>query len=201
VSETPCKRPHFATPPNLKSEEPTDEVPDECEDDLYGLWLKNARILERDLDRTELTDLKFEDCDVSGIIASGAMARRTVLERTRFRGVTFAKGQVEDTIIRDCITSELSFRFTNLRQVIFRACDLSGIDFYATTFDHVTIDNCDLRRASFDSAIVKCLAITNCNLAGVTGVSGLRKAQVDASDLDALAPSLAIELGIKLRDA
>lgn len=189
------------TPPNLTVDAPVAAAPENCDDDLHGLWLQHARILERDVDRAELTDLRFEDCDLSGIVANGAMARRTVLATTRLRAVVFAKGQVEDTIVHDCQTSELSLRFTRLRQVVFRDCDLSGADFYNTTFEHVTIEHCDLQRARFDAAIVKCLAITDCNLVGVTGVSGLRGALVDMSDLPALAPSLANEIGLKLRDA
>ena len=84
---------------------------------------------------------------------------------------------------------------------MFRDCDLSGADFYNATFDHVTIERCDLQRARFDAATVKCLTITDCNLAGVTGTSGLKGAQLDASDLPAMAISLAREIGIEVRDA
>jgi uncharacterized protein YjbI with pentapeptide repeats len=201
MTDAPCRRPHYATPPNISADEPSTEAPSDCDDDVHDLWLANARILELDLDRPELTDLRFVDCDVSGIVATGAMARRAVFVGTRFRGVMFAKGQVEDTVVTDCTTTELSFRFSRLKQVVFRGCDLSGADFYSTTFEHVTIDNCDLQRAQFDQATAKCLAITNCNLAGVSGVSGLRGAQVDLSDINALAPSLAVEVGLKIRDA
>jgi uncharacterized protein YjbI with pentapeptide repeats len=201
VSETACRRPHHAASPQVTAEQPATEAPTDCDEDVHDIWLQHARVLELDLDRPEITDVRLEDCDVSGIVASGAMIRRMTLTRTRLRGVTFAKGQFDDGVVRDCVTSELSFRFSKLRQVVFRACDLSGVDFYNTTFEHVTIDNCDLQRAGFDAAIVKCLAITNCNLAGVRGVSGLKGAQVDASDLPGLAQTLATEAGILIRDA
>jgi uncharacterized protein YjbI with pentapeptide repeats len=115
--------------------------------------------------------------------------------------VLLANGQYEDGLIQGCHTDELSFRFTRLKRMIFRDCDLSGADFYSTTFEHVTIDGCDLQRAQFDQASVTCLAITNSDLTGVTGVSGLRGALLDASDLPAMSISLATELGIAIRDA
>jgi uncharacterized protein YjbI with pentapeptide repeats len=201
VSSTPCGRPHHAAPPQITGEQPTAEVPDVIDEDVRDLWLQGARILELDLDRPEFLDLRLDDCDVSGVVATGFIARRLILTNTRLRGVTFAKGQFDDGVLTDCRTSELSFRFSKLRHVVFRDCDLSGVDFYATTFDHVTIEHCELQRATFDSAAVKCLAITNCNLVGIRGVSGLSGAQVDASDLPAMAPALATEAGILIRDA
>jgi uncharacterized protein YjbI with pentapeptide repeats len=196
-----CGRSHYAAPPQLTAEAGTSEVPTDCEDDVHDRWLQDARVLELDLDRPEFLDVRLSDCDISGVVATGFIARRIELTRTRMRGVTFVKGQYDDGLVVGCPTSELSFRFSTLRRVVFRDCDLSGADFYNTTFDHVTIDACDLQRARFDSAVVKCLSITNCNLIGIHGVPGLKGAQLDASDLPALAIALAQEAGIVVRDA
>lgn len=201
MSDAPCGRPHHAAPPQISAEEPTNEAPTDCEEDVRNLWLQGARVLELDLDRPEFLDLRLDDCDLSGIVASGFIARRVVLDNTRLRGVTMAKGQYDDGILRECMTSELSFRFSKLRHVVFRGCDLSGADFYNTTFEHVTIDNCDLQRARFEGAKIKCLEITNSNLVGILGVSGLKGARLDVSDLPGLAQSLATDAGILLRDA
>lgn len=201
MSDNPCGRPHAAQPAQISAFEATAEVPTDCDEDVHDVWLQHARILEVDLDRAEITDLRVEDCDISGIVATGSVVRRMELLRTRIRGVTFVKGQVEETFLDSCTTDELSFRFSRLKRMVFRDCDLSGADFYNATFDHVTIENCDLRRAKFDAAIVECLSIRNCELAGIEGVGGLKGAQVDASDLPALAVSLASHTGLKVRDA
>jgi uncharacterized protein YjbI with pentapeptide repeats len=201
VSTTPCGRPHQPRPPQIDAAEPTDRLPDEGDEDLRNLWLRDARVLGLDLDRPELLDLRLTDCDLSGVVASGFVARRVELSGTRIRGVTFVKGQYDDGLVTDCTTSELSLRFSKLRHVVFRNCDLSGADFYNVTFEHVTIDGCDLQRATFDTAHVKCLSITNCNLVAVRGINGLKGARVDASDLPGMAPALASEAGILIRDA
>lgn len=203
MSETACGRQHGATEPNLEQDAPTAELParEEYDDgDIKNLWLSGTRIVGLDLDRPEFLDVRLEDCDLSGIVATGYVARRVHLHRTRIRGVTLAKGQYDDGFFEGCTTDELSFRFSRLRRVIFRDCDLSGIDFYSTTFDHVTIDSCGLQRGHFDAAVANCLAITNCDLTGVSGVSGLKGAQLDGSDLPAMSIALATELGIAVRD-
>jgi uncharacterized protein YjbI with pentapeptide repeats len=201
VSTTPCGRPHHPRAPQIDVAEPTDQLPDEVDEDVRNLWLRDARLLGLDLDRPELLDLRLTDCDLSGVVATGYVARRVELSGTRARGVTFVKGQYDDGLVTDCTSSELSIRFSKLRHVVFRNCDLSGADFYSVTFDHVTFDGCDLQRATFDSAHVKCLSITNCNLVAVRGINGLKGAQVDASDLPGMAPALAFEAGILIRDA
>jgi uncharacterized protein YjbI with pentapeptide repeats len=201
VSETTCGRPHFASAADISAFEPTDDVPSDCDLDIGDLWLKDARVLELELDRPELLDVRLEDCDLSGITATGFIARRMEVRGCRLRGVTMVKGQYDDGIVMGCTTSDLSFRFSRLRRVVFRNCDLSGADFYSATFEHVTFDNCDLQRARFDGASVKCLALTDCNLTAINGVSGLKGAQLDASDLPNLAQSLATDAGILIRDA
>jgi uncharacterized protein YjbI with pentapeptide repeats len=201
VTDTACGKPHYAAPPNISAANPQPDAPGDCDDDIHDLWLQDARVLELDLDRPELTDVRLVDCDVSGLATTGFVARRVELTGTRLRGVTFANGQYDDGRLEGCITSELSFRFSRLRRVVFTDCDLSGIDFYSASFDHVTIERCDLQRARFDAASVNCLSVTNCNLAGISGASGLRGARLDASDLPSLAVSLAREAGIDIRDS
>jgi len=201
VTSTPCRKPHLPRAPQITATEPTGKLPPASEEDVRDLWLRDARVLGLELDRPELLDLRLTDCDLSGLVATGFVARRVELSGTRIRGVTFVKGQYDDGLVADCTTSEMSLRFSKLRHVVFRNCDLSGADFYNTTFEHVTIDGCDLQRATFDGAHVTCLSITNCNLAAVRGISGLRGAQLDVSDLPAMAPAMASDAGILIRDA
>jgi uncharacterized protein YjbI with pentapeptide repeats len=201
VSETACGRPHYAAPPAISAYDPVSEPPVDCDDDIHDLWLKDARVLELELDRPEILDVRLEDCDISAVTATGFIARRMHLRNTRLRGVTLVKGQYDDGLIEDCATNDLSLRFSRLRRVVFRDCDLSGADFYNATFYHVTFDDCNLQRARFDAAIVNCLAITNCDLTAINGVAGLKGAQLDASDLPNLAQSLATDAGILIRDA
>ncbi len=200
MAETGCGKSHEPAPAQISHGAPATLLASDCESDVGDLWLQSARVLELDLDRPELVDVRLEDCDVSGVLARDFIARRVELRNTRLRGVTFANGQYDDGRFEDCTTSELSLRFSRLRRVVFRNCDLSGIDFYRSGFDHVTIDHCDLRRANFDGATVGCLTITDCDLSGVTGALSLKGAQLDASDLPSLAVSLAREAGIDIVD-
>jgi uncharacterized protein YjbI with pentapeptide repeats len=201
VAENRCGKSHAPAPPQISAPEAATSLGADCDDDVNDLWLQGARILELDLDRPELVDVRLEDCDVSGVLARDFIARRIELTRTRLRGVGFANGQCDDGLLQDCVTSELSLRFSRLRRVVFRECDLSGADFYNASFAHATFERCNLRRARFDGATIECLTITDCDLTGVTGALSLSGAQLDASDLPSLAVSLAREAGIEIHDA
>jgi uncharacterized protein YjbI with pentapeptide repeats len=195
-----CRKPHGATPPNLTADAPSTDGLVLDDGDATNQWLSGVRILELDLDRPQLVDLRLDECDLSAIAANGFGMRRVAMQGTRLRGVALSKGQYDDGLLEDCTTDELSLRFSGLRNVVFRNCDLTGADFYQATFEHVTFDGCRLRTARFHAATIKCLRITNCDLSGVLGALDLKGAQVDINDLQSLAPSLAGEVGIELTD-
>lgn len=195
-----CHKTHEAAIPQLGvSATPTDTMTFD-DGDASGQWLSAARVLELDLDRPEWVDLRFEDCDLSGVTARDFVMRRVEFRGTRLRGVAFASGQYDDGLLLDCRTDDLAWRFSRLRNVTFRNCDLANADFYAATFEHVTFGSCNLRNARFHAATVKCLRITDCDLRGVSGALDLKGAVLDLADLPSLAPSLAGEAGIELVD-
>jgi uncharacterized protein YjbI with pentapeptide repeats len=195
-----CRKPHGATPPNLSVDAPSTDSLVLDDGDAAKQWLSGVRVLELELDRPQLVDLRFDECDLSGITATGFGMRRVAMRNTRLRGVSLVKGQYDDGLLQDCTTDELSFRFTRLRNVVFRDCDLTGADFYQTTFEHVTFEGCRLRSARFHAATIKCLRISDCDLSGLAGALDLKGAVIDVADLTSLAPSLAGEIGIELTD-
>lgn len=195
-----CPKSHAATIPALGVSVESSDALVLDEGDAGSQWVEGARILELDLDRPELVDLRFDECDLSGVVAKDFVMRRVAMRRTRLRGVSFANGQYDDGLLEDCTTDELSMRFTRLRNVTFRRCDLSGADFYSAIFEHVTLDSCSLRGARFNAATVKCLEISGCDMTGLTGAHDLKGAVMSLDDLQTLAPSLAREAGIELTD-
>lgn len=187
--------------PRISASEPAAQAPEVDADEVHDSWLRGVRIVGLDLERPELVDLRLEDCDLSGVVATDHIVRRLAVSNTRLRSVMLTGGQCDDLVVDGCQTEQVSLRFSRLRRVVFRDSRLAGIDFYGVRFDHVLIEGCDLSGASFDNAVVDALRLRNCDFTGVTGGSRLRGAEVDASDLPSLAPSLATDAGIRLRDA
>ncbi len=187
-------------PPNLSADTPSGDGLILDDGDASKQWVSGVRVLELDLDRPQLVDLRFDDCDLSGLVATGFGMRRVAMKGTRLRGVSLVKGQYDDGLLEECITDEFSMRFSRLRNVTFRDCDLTGADFSQATFEHVTFESCRLRSARFHAATIKCLRISGCDMSGLAGALDLKGAVVDLGDLPSLAPSLAGEVGIELSD-
>jgi uncharacterized protein YjbI with pentapeptide repeats len=189
-------------PPRLSLAEPLADPPHHDPDQTYaGVWVASHRFLGVELQRGEVVDLRLDDCDVSGLTAQDSVLRRAELHGTRLRGVVWSGGAIDDLVIDGGIAHDLSLRFTRLRHTVFRDCDLTGLDCRGTRFVDVVMDRCTLTRADFAEATVESLRLTGCTMAGVRGAGRLRGAEIDIDDLASLAPSLADELGIRVREA
>jgi len=157
------------------------------------------RVVAVTLDRPEAVDLTLDNCDLAGVTSTGGSFRRVTVRRTRLRDCTFGGGIVQDVAVEACTGERLSARFSTLQRVVVEDSRLPGFDLYGATLDKVVFRDCDLTGAAFDGVTVKELRLERCTLTGITGVTSLRGAEVDFDDLMTLAPSMAKELGLKVR--
>jgi uncharacterized protein YjbI with pentapeptide repeats len=125
--------------------------------------------------------------------------RRVSVTESRLRDCAFAGGMVQDTTLHACTGERLSVRFSTLQRVVVSGSSLPGLDLYGATLDRVVFRDCDLSGAAFGSVTVKELRFEGCVLTGVTGALSLSGAEVDLDDLPTLAPSMAREIGLRLR--
>lgn len=180
---------------------PVDAGESQGGDELHvrGLELSRERILGVDVERVEVADLSISGCDLAGVLVRSYQLRRAVVRETRLREVTCPGGRLQDVVVEDVQTEQLSLRFSTLVSVRFARCSLVGADFYGVTFDHVEFDHCDLSGARFESAVVKALRTGDVDFSGVTGATALAGAEISLSDLASLAPSLARDVGLRFR--
>jgi uncharacterized protein YjbI with pentapeptide repeats len=150
------------------------------------------------VDKPELVNVRLQGCDVAGFVALSGRADRVLVQAGRLRGVAWTGGLVRDAELRNVVASDLSFRFSTLRRVVFRDCELPGLDLTEVVLDDVRFERCLLSGAQFHRAQVKSLRIEGCDLTGAQGVEALAGAAIHPDDLLALAPSMAVALGITL---
>lgn len=73
-------------------------------------------------------------------------------------------------------------------------------DFYSAELCKVAFLNCTMEKTEFSGSKLKQVDLRTSHIAGISGISGLAGATIDSTQLVALAPILAAELKIEIKD-
>jgi uncharacterized protein YjbI with pentapeptide repeats len=145
------------------------------------VWMHSVRIVGTDLAESDWLDSALVSSSLAALEAWGARLRR----------VTFS----------GCKLDGLNLRGADLADVDFVDCTLTGVDFGGATLRAVRFPGSALRDIRLDKA-----TMTKVDLRGATslelasGYAGLAGATISGTQLIALAPELARELKITVKD-
>jgi len=148
-------------------------------------------------DRTRWVDCRFDSCDLANLSAESSGLVRVEVSGSRATGVRWRSGVLRDVVINGCKLDLSAFHGTRFERVRFEGCTLTQADFMdADLTGGVEIVDCDLTRARFSQARMAGAVLTRCVLDGIQGVTSLRGAVIDPTDLVSLSYALAQALGI-----
>lgn len=159
-----------------------------------------VNLAEARLGSLSLSDVAFEDTDLSNAVLPETIARRVELVRCRVVGVQLSLAQAADLYVQDCkfdyatiriarvknpaVFFGCSFRETlfvgDLSNVVFAECEFNGAEFEVTR-----ATDCDLRRS---------------RLADVRGLLSLRGAKITHDQALSVATTIATESGLTITD-
>jgi uncharacterized protein YjbI with pentapeptide repeats len=155
-----------------------------------GLSLRRTRIVESALSNVhgtsvDLADSTWRDSRMTGGRLGAAMLTGADWNGVRIRGsrlgfVDLAGAVLEDVVFEGCAIGSMDVRSARLRSVAFVDCTVDELDVAGATLSKV-----DLSRAALRSLV---------------GVQSLRGAIVSHAQLLDLAPLLAAQLGLAVRD-
>ncbi|MFB7876958.1 pentapeptide repeat-containing protein [Nocardia sp. NPDC056064] len=149
------------------------------------------------LRQATITESVLRVCDLANVQADDSSMFETEVAHGRLTGLSWTAGVLRDVLIDSSRADLSSFAESRLRTVVFRDCDLRQADFQRTEFRNVRFERCNLTGARFaDARPQQNLRFEDCDLTGITGVTALRGATIQGGDLEALAATLARELGI-----
>jgi uncharacterized protein YjbI with pentapeptide repeats len=77
---------------------------------------------------------------------------------------------------------------------------LDEADFYAAELENVDFDSCSLDKTEFSSSKLKHVDLRSSAIATISGISSLAGAMIDSMQLELLAPLLANELKLVVKD-
>jgi uncharacterized protein YjbI with pentapeptide repeats len=115
-------------------------------------------------------------------------------------GVDFSRAQIENVTFVGCRLDMANFRFAKLDGVIFEDCTLIEADFQVGDLANVTFSGCTIERAIFDQCKTRQVDARGSELREIHGWNYLRGLTIDHAQLVSIAPELAGELGITVKN-
>ena len=172
--------------------------------DLSGLVLeevhfRSCRLLECDCSRWELTDVVFQDCDLSGSRFFDGIWSRVLCLDCRALEAGLSQCGLQHVQFFNCKLSDANCAGQRIQYARWKDCALSRADFSSSRWRRVTLEGCDLTGARLFQTPLAGVDLTTCRLDGlVLSQEGdeLRGAIVDRWQ----ASELAKRLGLIVRD-
>jgi uncharacterized protein YjbI with pentapeptide repeats len=148
---------------------------------LSDVWLRDVRLLSADLASSGWVDSTFIACSGAGIQAYDTSFQRVVFSECKLDSWNFRGASLRGVVFDRCLLRDTDFGGASLKQVKFPGCTLTRADFSRATLDRV-----DLRGAELD--------IT-------AGYESLRGSIMNTAQLMSIAPVLAQQIGIQVKDS
>lgn len=178
--------------------------------DVSGKQLHNLRIdealfervlfIESGLEKLRLSDVEFKACDFSAARCAESSLIRVRITGGRMTGVDFSRSTIKDTIFEDCKLDMANFRFAKLVNVQFINCQCSETDFQAAELTNVEFSDSYLEKVEFGQCKIKNVDLRTSELCNVRGWQSLLGVKIDSMQLAMIAPQLANELGLTVKD-
>lgn len=167
---------------------------------LDGVILDKVEISSSKLHKTLLTDVICNECLFFGTDFDGSGLLRIEFNKGMFSGIILSDTGIRDVVFSGVKLNLANFRMAKLVNVRFEDCDLQESDFKEAQLQKVVFSGCDMTGTDFLQAKMHNVDLRGSNITAIRGLTGLRGATIDTTQLIGLANPLAAELGIKIGD-
>lgn len=169
--------------------------------DLSSVVIEKVQFTGAHFSRVTIRDVRAIHADFSSVHMDNGMIVRAEFINCRMTGVDFSRTSVHDVVFRGCKLDMANFRFSDLRRVEFIDCTLTEADFMNAKLSNVEFQTSLLEKTVFSQVICKQVDLRSSQLVEIMGWKSLKGAVIDSAQLMAVAPYLAQEVGINVRDA
>lgn len=148
---------------------------------LNDVWLSGDRFVAVRLAESSWQDVTAGSCVLAGVEAFGAVLRRVVFRSCKLDSVNLRAAALHEVVFEDCV----------LRDVDLGGAKLNGVSFPGSALERIRLGKAVLKRTDLRGATVLDIA---------EGYESLGGAVIDTGQLLELAPALAANLGITVKD-
>jgi uncharacterized protein YjbI with pentapeptide repeats len=164
------------------------------------LRLEKIDASQATLEKTDFSDVELFNCDLIATKMPESSWRRVLIDSSRCSGIQLQASMLKDVTFINCKLNVANFRFSKLKHISFRGCTLDEADFYAAELESVDFENCNLDKTEFSNSKLKHVDLRSSEIAGISGIASLAGAIIDSMQLVSLAPLLASEFRIIVKD-
>jgi len=170
-----------------------------------GTTFLGCRLERCGLDEVRLDGSRFVDCRLSELTATAIQAgdttwRDTLVSSLRV-GAFMAAGSTWDVVrLRGIKANLLDLRGARLTDVVFEDCEIGELDLAGGEVRAVRVEASSIDDLSVEGARLSDVDLVGARLRLVRGITGLRGAALSPAQLLDLAPQLAADVGILVRD-
>tara|TARA_B100000965_G_scaffold345281_1_gene315967 strand:+ start:105 stop:761 length:657 start_codon:yes stop_codon:yes gene_type:complete len=132
-----------------------------------GVVFKNVNFKELELSSLDLTDVRFEDCDLSNVNFSGAIIHRVEFINCKLMGINLSDAALQNIRIDKCNGRFAFMRFSQLKKVIIEESILESSDFQNSKFNKVELVNCNFRLSQMSGTSLAGIDLSSCNVEGL----------------------------------
>lgn len=162
--------------------------------------IKKVSFTEAHLEKLALQDSVLTACDLSAAGCSSGSYIRTRFAGGRMTGADFSRSGFQDVVFENCKLDLANFRFAACKRVRFVNCLLAETDFQGAKLTDVSFENCRMEKTEFSQCALKNADARSSYLFDIRGWQSLRGLVIDPAQLTSIAPELALELGLVVRD-
>lgn len=176
---------------------------------LSGLTLKNTKISESIISKTNLTNIfaerfetincNFKNCDLTTGQFPSSNWHMISIDSARLCGTQIQNSTIKNVLIKNSKLEIVNFRFSTLENIIFEDCNISDVDFYNAKLKNIEFINCTINSITFASAKMKNVDLSKSEIMEIIGTNSLKGVTISYEQLMQIAPYLAQEAGIKIK--
>lgn len=167
---------------------------------MHQSILKKVNLSSANLEKLDLVNDRLIDCDSIATNFDEASWKKIEVSTSRLSGVILTRGKLEDIVFEGCKLDLANFRYSKLKRVIFTDCHLVGADFYHTDMHQVEFNDCNLKEVDFSQSKLKSVDMRTSDISEVKDAENLQGVTITPSQLILIAPMLAKNLNIKIKD-
>lgn len=160
----------------------------------------SSNFSELNVERMQVRECVFKNSDLSASVLGKSSWHVAEMAGCRCSGMQLQESLMKNVVFRSSKLDIVNFRFAKLENVLFDSCVINGMDFYKAKLKNVVFENCIFENVEFSESQLVSVDMTKSTFASIKGLRYLKGAVINYSQLMQLAPAMANEIGVIVKD-